>query len=44
MFQILGHLAFVKNQYGMGPVARKPVFGVKDKGTLKPVSSATETS
>ena len=28
----------------MGLDARKPVFGVSDKGRLKPVSSATETS
>ena len=27
----------------MGLIARKPVFGVSDKGRLKPVSSATET-
>ena len=27
-----------------GPVARKPVFGVSDKESFKPVSSATETS
>ena len=28
----------------MGFVVRKPVFGVSDKGSFKPVSSATETS
>ena len=28
----------------MGHVARKPVFGVSDKVSFKPVSSATETS
>ena len=28
----------------MGFDATKPVFGVSDKGRLKPVSSATETS
>ena len=28
----------------MGLAATKPVFGVSDKGRLKPVSSATETS
>ena len=28
----------------MGLVARKPVFGVSDKASFKPVSSATETS
>ena len=28
----------------IGLVARKPVFGVSDKATLKPVCSATETS
>ena len=27
----------------MGLVARKPVFGVSDKASFKPVSSATET-
>ena len=27
----------------LGPVATKPVFGVSDKASLKPVSSATET-
>ena len=27
-----------------GPVARKSVFGVSDKASFKPVSSATETS
>ena len=28
----------------MGPVARKPVFGVSDKASFKPVSSAIGTS
>ena len=28
----------------MGLDARKPAFGVSDKATLKPVSSALETS
>ena len=28
----------------MGRVARKPVFGVSNKASFKPVSSATETS
>ena len=28
----------------MGLVARKPVFGVSDKASFKPVSSTTETS
>ena len=28
----------------MGLVVRKPVFGVSDKASFKPVSSATETS
>ena len=28
----------------MGLAARKPVFGVSDKASFKPVSSATETS
>ena len=28
----------------LGLVARKPVFGVSDKASFKPVSSATETS
>ena len=28
----------------MGLVARKPVLGVSDKGSFKPVSSATQTS
>ena len=28
----------------MGLVARKPVFGVSDKASFKPVPSATETS
>ena len=28
----------------MGLVARKPVFGVSDKASFKPVSLATETS
>ena len=28
----------------MGHVARKPVFGVSDNASFKPVSSATETS
>ena len=31
-------------QYEMGLVARKPVFGVSDKASFKPISSATETS
>ena len=30
--------------YKMGLVARKPVFGVSDMASLKPFSSATETS
>ena len=30
--------------YQLGPVARKPVFGVSNKLRFKPVSSATETS
>ena len=30
--------------YHLGLVARKPVFGVSDKTSFKPVSSATETS
>ena len=30
--------------YNMGLVARKPVFGVSDKVSFKPDSSATETS
>ena len=34
------HLA---NDY-IGLVVRKPVFGVSDKASFKPVSSATETS
>ena len=28
----------------LGLVARKPVFGVPDKASFKPVSSATETT
>ena len=35
-------LLLVSDSYG--PVARKPVFGVSDKASFKPVSSATETS
>ena len=30
--------------FNNGPVARNPVFGVSDKTSFKPVSSATETS
>ena len=30
--------------YFMGLVARKPVFGVSEKASLKPLSSATEKS
>ena len=30
--------------YKMGLVARKPVFGVSEKASFKPVSSAAETS
>ena len=30
--------------YDMDLVARKPVIGVSDKASFKPVSSATETS
>ena len=30
--------------FQLGTVARKPVFGVSDKASFKPVSSATETS
>ena len=33
----------VKQQAHMGLVARKPVFGVSDKVSFKPDSSATET-
>ena len=32
------------NNLDMGLAPRKSVFGVSDKGKLKPVSSATETS
>ena len=32
------------NKYYVGLVAKKPVFGVSDKASLKPFSSATETS
>ena len=32
------------NYLYMGRVARKPVFGVSDKASFEPVSSATETS
>ena len=34
----------IQSQPYMGLVARKPVFGVSDKGSFKPVSSATEIS
>ena len=30
--------------YEMGHVTRKPVFGVSDKASFKPLSSAIETS
>ena len=30
--------------FDMGLTARKPVFGVSDKASFKPVSSATDTS
>ena len=33
-----------KTAYNLGLVVRKPVFGVSDKVSFKPVSSATETS
>ena len=33
----------IKVHRNMGLVARKPVFGVSDKASFKPVSSATET-
>ena len=31
-------------KYAMGLVARKPVSGVSDKASFRPVSSATKTS
>ena len=34
----------IKAYYNMGLDATKPVFGVSDKASYKPVSSATETS
>ena len=34
----------LETKHKMGLVARKPVFGVSDKASFKPVSSATETS
>ena len=34
----------VMEKYHLGLVAKKPVFGVSDKASFKPVSSATETS
>ena len=37
VFEIIEHLH-------IGLVARKPVFGVSDKASFKPVFSATETS
>ena len=33
-----------EQQWYMSLVTRKPVFGVSDKGRLKPACSATETS
>ena len=33
----------VRGKFDMGLVARKPVFGVSGKASLKPVSSVTET-
>ena len=33
-----------EGSYKVGPDMTKPVLGVSDKATLKPVSSATETS
>ena len=38
------NLDVVMQQYYLSPVARKPVFGVSDKPSFKPISSATETS
>ena len=38
---VVGKLVFFHH---LGLVARKPVFGVSDKASFKPVSSATETS
>ena len=38
------HFSFPDQLKKLGPVARKPVFGVSDKASKKPVSSATETS
>ena len=35
--------SLITNQY-LGLVARKPVFGVSDKASFKPVSSAKESS
>ena len=35
---------FSEKCHNMGIVARKPVFGVSDRASFKPVSSATETS
>ena len=35
---------YVRHSHPMGLVTRKPVFGVSDKVSFKPVSSATETS
>ena len=34
----------IKSGIYMGLAARKPVFGVCDKASFKPVSSATETT
>ena len=41
---VSGHLYNADVNSNMDLVARKPVFGVSDKASFKPVSSATETS